>query len=65
MSAEPQKPFVERAFEMARSGRFATLETMERALHDEGYPKVSPHWNSTTLRKQLRKLCRETSRTLP
>ena len=62
MSSEPTKPFVERAFEMARSGRFATLETMERALYEEGYPKASPHWNSTTLRKQLRKLCRETSR---
>jgi hypothetical protein len=60
MPSEPSKPFVERAFEMARSGRFATLETMERALQEEGYPKASPHWNSTTLRRQLRELCRKT-----
>lgn len=62
MSSEPLKPFVERAFEMARSGRFATLETMERALYEEGYPRASPHWNSTTLRRQLRAICREASR---
>jgi len=60
LPSEPSKPFVERAFEMARSGRFATLETMERALHEEGYPKASPHWNSATLRRQLRELCRKT-----
>lgn len=64
MPSEPRKPFVERAFEMARSGRFATFETMERALYEEGYPKTCAHWNSTALRRQLRALCREASRLL-
>lgn len=59
--AEPLKPFVERAFEMAQSGRFATLETVERALYEEGYPRTSPHWNSTTLRRQLREACKKAS----
>jgi len=64
MPSEPSKPFVERAFEMAQSGRFETLETMERALYEEGYPRASLHWNSATLRKQLRALCRQASRPL-
>jgi len=55
-SAAP-KPLVERAFEMARSGAFTKVETIERALYAEGYPRASPHWNSTTLRKQLRQAC--------
>ncbi len=55
--SEPLKPLVERAFELARSGTFAKIEMVERALYDEGYPKTSPHWNSATLRRQLREAC--------
>jgi len=51
------KPLIERAFEMARSGAFTKVETIERALYAEGYSRGSPHWNSTTLRKQLRQAC--------
>lgn len=57
--AEPHKPLVERAFELARSGRFRQIEDIERVLSKEGYPKASPHWNSGTLRKQLREACRK------
>jgi len=56
---EPVTPLVERAFELARSGRFPDVTQIERALGDEGYPKSSPHWNSTTLRRQLRETCRK------
>jgi len=59
--AEPHKPLVERAFELARSGRFKQVEDIERVLSKEGYPKASPHWNSGTLRKQLRDACRKAS----
>jgi len=56
-SPGPPKPLIERAFEMARSGAFTRVETIERALHQEGYSRSSPHWNSGTLRKQLRQAC--------
>jgi len=52
-----RKPLIERAFEMARSGAHTRVETIERALCKEGYPRASPHWNSGTLRKQLRQAC--------
>ena len=63
MPPTPLKPFVERAFEMAQSGRFATLEAIERALYEEGYSRGSPHWNSVTLRRQLRETCRKATGT--
>jgi len=56
---ERLKPLVERAFELARSGRFRLVEEIERTLGQEGYPKGSPHWNSGSLRKQLRDACRK------
>lgn len=56
---EPLKPLVERAFEMARSGSFTGVEAIEQALCREGYPRRSAHWNSGTLRKQLREACRK------
>jgi len=53
----PPKPLVERAFELARSGAFTRVETIERALYEEGYARGSAHWNSGTLRRQLRRAC--------
>ena len=59
---EPLKPLLERAFELARSGQYSKVEDIERKLGDEGYPKTSAHWNSTTLRKQLREACQKALR---
>jgi len=48
------KPTLERAFELARSGKFGTIRELERALFAEGYPHsqlVGP-----VLLEQLRQL---------
>ena len=60
--AEPQKPVIERAFELARTGEFAVLKTLERALWAEGYSRCSTHLSSPSLRRQLRTICRETNK---
>lgn len=54
-----QRPIIERAFELARSGRFETMKELERGLAREGYAKSDPQLHSPSLRKQLSSLCRE------
>lgn len=53
--APPNKPVLARAFELARSGDYVKLLTLEEALEGEGYRAgqiVGP-----SLRKQLKALC--------
>jgi hypothetical protein len=52
-----EKPILERAFELARSGEYARLKELERALAREGYAKSDPYIHSPSVRKQLRTLC--------
>jgi len=52
-----EKPILERAFELARSGEYARLKELERALAKEGYAKSDPYIHSPSVRKQLRVLC--------
>jgi len=53
------KPILHRAFELARSGQFARVKELEKALAAEGYARVDPQIQSPSVRKQLRTLCRE------
>ena len=54
-----EKPILHRAFELARSGRYAKVKELEKALAAEGYARVDPQIHSPSVRKQLRLLCRE------
>ena len=53
------RPILERAFELARTGAFTDVKSLDRALAAEGYARSDPHTRSPTARKQLRRLCRE------
>ena len=53
-----QRPIIERAFELAHSGRFETMKELEKGLAREGYAKSDPQLHSPSLRKQLSSLCR-------
>jgi len=53
------RPILERAFELARSGAFTDVKSLDRALAAEGYARSDPHTHSPTARRQLRRLCRE------
>jgi len=55
----PEKPILERAFELARSGRYARMKDLEKALTAEGYSRADPHMHSPTVRMQLRRLCNQ------
>ena len=52
-----EKPILERAFELARSGEYPRVKELEKALSKEGYSKGDPHIHSPSVRKQLRFLC--------
>jgi len=54
-----QRPILERAFELARSGAFTDVKALDAALAAEGYARRDPHTHSPTARKQLRRFCRE------
>lgn len=47
---------VERAFELASSGRCNTLGEVEEALNREGFDLVYTHMRSPSLRKDLARL---------
>ena len=44
---------VARAFELARSGKHASIETIRRTLAQEGYTAVDLHLSGTLIRRQL------------
>jgi hypothetical protein len=52
-----EKPILERAFELARTGEYPRVKELEKALSREGYSKGDPHIHSPSVRKQLRFLC--------
>lgn len=49
-----QEGVVERAFSLARSGKFPTLADVIVQLKKENYHQVEMHLEGRTLRKQLR-----------
>jgi len=52
-----EKPILERAFELARTGEYSRVKELEKALSREGYAKGDPHIHSPSVRKQLRHIC--------
>ena len=55
----PEKPILERAFELARTGQFSRMKELEKALAAEGCARGDPHIHSPTVRSQLRRICSE------
>ena len=55
----PQKPILERAFELARTGNFRRVKDLEKALSAEGYARGDPHIHSPSVRQQLRRICHD------
>ena len=54
-----QRPsIIERAFDLARSGRFASVGDIGRQLQRENYEAVLSHLSGTSLRRQLKELIR-------
>lgn len=47
---------LERAFEIARSGRCASVQKIRQQLRSEGFSGVESHLSGTTISKQLRAL---------
>jgi len=54
-----ERPILERAFELARTGEFINVRMLEKGLAKEGYAKGDPHIHSPSVRKQLKDLCRQ------
>ncbi len=50
---------IERAFELARSGRFKKVDEIQRALKREGYGRAEGHLSGRLIRTQLRRACDE------
>jgi len=60
------KPLVERAYQLARTGAFATVSEIANRLKREGYPTtlVDVHLEERAIRDDLARLCREAVRRL-
>ena len=56
---------LERAFALARTGKFINVKMLEKALAKEGYARGDPQIHSPTVRKQLRNICREAYASAP
>jgi len=52
-------PILHRAFALARSGDYGRVKDLEKALAAEGYARSDPQIHSPSVRRQLRRLCRE------
>lgn len=50
---------VERAYQLARSGRFTQIDHIRSRLISEGYEAVQQHLGAPTLRRDLTRICRE------
>lgn len=48
---------LERAFQLARSGEYATISDIRRQLKQEGFSDAPSQISGPTMLKQLRKLC--------
>jgi hypothetical protein len=54
---DPNKTAIERAFELAKSGRLASIDELRRALKSEGY--FTYHLTGPSLLAQIRKLIQD------
>jgi hypothetical protein len=53
---------LERAFELARSGRFSSVSDIRLALRRERFDQVEAHLAGSSIARQLRALCDEARR---
>lgn len=53
------KTTLERAFDLARSGGYSSLQDIRRQLKSEGFDQVEAHLAGPAIGKQLRRLCEE------
>ncbi|HEX4694734.1 hypothetical protein [Sphingomonas sp.] len=60
MSSRPERQLstVERAYELARSGRCETMEDIRRALIAERHDSIQAHLAGPSIRRQLLALCK-------
>lgn len=49
---------VERAYELARSGKCLKIEDLVRQLKAEGFEAVEAHMSGSSIRAELRQLCK-------
>src|SRR5262245_61262756 len=62
LELDPTKPpphVIERAYQLARSGEFATVEEICQHLFREGYRELYQDFEALGLRTDLARLCRE------
>jgi hypothetical protein len=52
----PTPHLIERAYQMARSGQFNSVEEMRRQLTVEGYGNIEAHLSGFSIRKDLKAL---------
>lgn len=57
----PECEIIERAFQLAKSGSYASMDELEAALNAERYTDVFQHMSSPRLRGQLRAQMRESA----
>lgn len=50
---------LERAYELAASGRYATVTDIKKALQAEGYSDIAGQLFGPSISRALRKLCNE------
>ena len=50
---------IERAYQIAASGKVSRVSLIEAALSSEGYSAVRSHLGSMTLRADLQRICRQ------
>lgn len=56
---QDERNTVVQAFALARSGRFSSVEEIERELRREGFHSVQQHLSGPTMKRQLRELISE------
>jgi hypothetical protein len=54
---QPETSIIERAYQLARSGAYATVGEVKSQLRAEGYTNVDGHFTGAALYGALRKLC--------
>ena len=61
MTEQSQTPIIERAYELARSGKFANVTEIRLRLQDEGYGglAIRDHFDGPGIRSALNEICEE------
>lgn len=55
----PKTPIIERAYQLARSGRYGTILDLKAALRAEGHERIDQHFAGRGLVRALAKLMAE------